>query len=39
VHDGLLNVAWFCVYKLGSWLAGEKNVSSVLVVGASASQL
>ncbi len=30
VHDGLLDVAWFCVCKLGSSLAGEVNVSFVV---------
>jgi hypothetical protein len=34
--DGLLDVAWFCVCKLGGSLAGEMNVSWVVVVGASA---
>ncbi len=24
VHDGLLDVAWFCVYKLGGSLAGAE---------------
>jgi hypothetical protein len=38
VHDGLFDVAWFCVCKLGGSSAGEMNVSSV-VVGASASAL
>ena len=37
VHDGSLDVAWFCVCKLGGSLAGEVNVSFVVVVGASAS--
>ena len=37
VHDGSLDVAWFCVYKLGGSLRGEVNVSFVVVVGASAS--
>jgi hypothetical protein len=39
VHDGLLDVAWFRVCKLGGSLAGEMNVSWVLMVGASASAL
>ncbi len=34
-----LDVAWFCVCKLGSLLAGKMNVSFVVVVGASASAL
>ena len=38
-HDGLLEVAWFCEGKLGGSLAGEVNVSFVVVVGASASAL
>ena len=37
VHDGSLDVAWFCVCKLGGSLAGEANVSFVVVNGASAS--
>jgi hypothetical protein len=37
VHDGLSNITWFCVCKLGDSLAGM-NVSWV-VVGASASAL
>ena len=32
VHDVLLNVAWFCVCKLSGSLAGEMNVSWVVVV-------
>ena len=24
VHDGLLDVAWFCVYTLGGSLAGDE---------------
>ncbi len=36
VHDGLLDVAWFCVCNLGGSLAEEMNVSFVVVVGASA---
>ncbi len=39
VHDGLLDVVWFCVCKLGGSLAGEMNVSFVVVVGGSASAL
>ena len=39
VHDGLLDVAWFCVCKLGGSLAGEMNVSFAVVVGASANAL
>ena len=39
VHDGFLDVAWFCVCKLGGSLAGEMNVSWVLMVGGSASAL
>ena len=39
VHDGSLDVAWFCVCKLGGSLAGEVNVSFVAVLGASASAL
>jgi hypothetical protein len=39
VHDGSLDVVWFCVCKLGCSLAGEVNVSYVVVVGASASAL
>jgi hypothetical protein len=31
VHDGLLDVAWFCVCKLGGSLAEEMNVSFVVV--------
>ena len=38
-HDGLLGVAWVCECKLGGSLAGEVNVSLVVVVGASASAL
>ncbi len=38
MHDGLLDVEWFCVCMLGRSLAGEMNVSWV-VVGASASAL
>jgi hypothetical protein len=36
---GLLDVAWFCVCKLGDSLAGEMNVRFVVLVGASASAL
>jgi hypothetical protein len=25
VHDGLLDVAWFCVYKLGDSLTGDES--------------
>jgi hypothetical protein len=32
VHDVLLDVAWFCMCKLGGSLAGEMNVSWVVVV-------
>ena len=39
VYDGLLDVAWCCVCKLGGSLAGEMNVSFVVAVGASASAL
>ncbi len=39
VHGGLLDVAWFCVWKLGGSVAGEMNVSFVVVIGASASAL
>ncbi len=39
VLDDLLEIVWFCVYKLGGSLAGEMNVSFVAVVGASASAL
>jgi hypothetical protein len=39
VHDCLLNVAWFCMRKLMGSLAGEMNVSFVMVVGACASAL
>ncbi len=39
VHDGSLDVAWFCVCKLGSLLVGKMNVSFVVVVGASATPL
>ncbi len=37
VHDGLLDVAWFCMCKFGGSLAGELNVSFVVVLGGSAS--
>ena len=33
VHDGSLDVAWFCVSMLGGSWAGEMNVSFVVVVG------
>ncbi len=39
VHDGLLDVAWFCCVQLVGSLAGEMNVSWMTVVGASASAL
>ena len=39
VHDGLLDVAMFCVYKLGGSLAGDEYISWVVVVGESASAL
>jgi hypothetical protein len=39
VHDCLLDVAWFCMRKLMGSLAGEMNVSFVMVVGACASAL
>ncbi len=39
VHDGLLDVAWFRVCKLGGSLAGEMNGSWVVVVGERASAL
>ncbi len=35
VHDGLLEVAWFCVCPLGRWRG--VNVSWMVVVGESAS--
>ncbi len=38
VHDGLLDVAWFCVCKLGGSLVGRMNVGWV-VVGEDASAL
>ncbi len=38
VHGGLLDVAWFCVCKLGGSLVGRMNVGWV-VVGESASAL
>ena len=38
LHDGLLDVAWFCVCKLGGSLVGGMNVGWV-VVGESASAL
>ena len=37
VHDGFLEVGWFCVCTLGGSLAREMNVSFVVVVCASAS--
>jgi hypothetical protein len=36
VHNGLLDVAWFCVYKLGGLLAGDDfklGVASALALG------
>jgi hypothetical protein len=39
VNDGFLDVAWFCVCKFGGSLAGEMNVSWVLMVGGNASAL
>jgi hypothetical protein len=38
-HDGSIDLAWFLVCKLGCSLAGEVNVSYVVVVGASAGAL
>jgi hypothetical protein len=31
VHDGVLDVAWFCVCKLGGSLAWEMNLHFVVV--------
>jgi hypothetical protein len=39
VHDGSLDVLWFCVCKLWWFVGGEVKVSFVVVVGASASAL
>jgi hypothetical protein len=39
IHDGLLDVGWFCVRKLDNSCWRGMNVSFVVVVGESASAL
>ncbi len=39
VHNGSLDVAWFCVCKLGWFVGRGVIVSFVVVIGASASAL